>query len=347
MKKLSWIDKLLYIVNSLFAILLLLSFLSPYISPKSFPILSLLSLAVPIFIVLNVLFVLYWAVKLKRQLLLSVIVLLIGYKTIGAFIRISEKKILLNNDLKVMSYNVRLFNLYEWKPESTDTIKKNIVHFINDKKPDIICFQEFVNDYSSSFNYKYRFVNNQNANNERIRFGQAIYSKYKIINSGALNFESNTNNAIYADIVKDKDTFRVYNVHLESQKIQLHKEIFGEEDSDKLRIRIQKTFVKQVQQAVQLFEHEQKCSYKTLICGDFNNTAFSWVYHKLKGSKNDAFVEAGYGFGKSYDYILPARIDFILVDKSFEINNFKTYNVDYSDHYPIMARLGFPKNTQN
>ncbi len=344
MKKLSWTDKLLYIINSLLAALLLLSYLLPYISPNTFPLFSILSLAVPILIVLNFVFVLYWVFKLKRQFLLSIIVLLIGFNTVQSFIRISEKKVLLTNDLKIMSYNVRLFNLYNWKPESKETIKKNIVSFIEERGPDIVCFQEFVTDYSSDFDYKYRFVNNRNSSNQRIRFGQAIYSNFKIINSGAVNFESNTNNAIYADIVKEKDTFRVYNVHLESQKIQLDKENFGEKNPEKLRIRVQNTFKKQATQAKQLFEHEQQCNYKIIICGDFNNTAFSWVYHKLKGSKNDAFVEAGSGFGKSYDHILPARIDFIFADENFEINNFKTYSVDYSDHYPIMARLGLPKN---
>lgn len=344
MKKLSWIDKLLYIINSLLAALLLLSYLLPYVSPKTIPLLSILSLAVPILIVLNFAFILYWVFKLKRQLFLSAIVLLIGFNTVQSFIRISEKKVLLTNDLKIMSYNVRLFNLYGWKPESKETTKNNIIAFVKEKTPDIICFQEFVTDYSSEFDYKYRFVNNRNASNQRIRFGQAIYSNFKIINSGAVNFESNTNNAIYADVVKDKDTFRVYNVHLESQKIQLDKENFGEKDPEKLRIRVQKTFVKQAKQASQLFEHEQKCNYKTIVCGDFNNTAFSWVYHKLKGSKNDAFVEAGSGFGKSYDYLLPARIDFIFADNNYDINNFKTYKADFSDHYPIMARLGLSKN---
>ena len=344
MRGLTWPDKLLYFINSLFALLLLLSYLLPYISPKTFPALSILSLAVPVLIVLNALFVLYWLIKLKRQLFLSSIVLLIGFKTVSSFVRISEKEVLLNNDLKIMSYNVRLFNIYEWKSESKETIKKNITEFISNKSPDIICFQEFVNDYSNDFNYKYRFVNNRNSNNKRIRFGQAIYSNYKIIKSGAINFESNTNNAIYADIIKEKDTFRVYNVHLESQKIQLDKENLGNEDSEKLRIHLQNTFIKQAKQAKQLYNHEQECPYKTILCGDFNNTAFSWVYNKLKGTKNDAFVEAGNGLGKSYDHLLPARIDFILADNSFEVNNFKTYNnIDYSDHYPIMARLGFSK----
>lgn len=343
MKNLSWIDKLMYALNSLLAAMLLLSYLVPFVSPLKFPTFSILSLAVPILIVFNFIFLLYWVVKLKRQFLLSLIVLLIGFNTVGAFFKFSEKEILLNDDIKVMSYNVRLFNLYNWKSESEDTIKSNIKRFVKEKSPDIVCFQEFVNEYSREFKYNYRFVNDRNAKNKRNKFGQAIFSNYPIINSGAVNFESSTNKAIYADIVIKKDTFRVYNVHLESQKIELNKENFGDENKEKLRIRVQNTFKTQANQAQKLFDSEQDCPFKIILCGDFNNTAFSWVYRKLKDSKLDAFVEAGSGFGKSYDYIFPARIDFILSDEYFNINNFKTYDVQYSDHYPIMARFDLSK----
>lgn len=343
MKKLSWIDKIVYALNSLLAAMLLLSYLVPFISPLKFSTLSILSLVVPVLIVLNLAFVIYWAIKLKRQFFLSLLVLLIGFKPVGAFFKFGEKEILLNEDLKVMTYNVRLFNLYNWKTESKETIKSNIKTFIKEKTPDVICFQEFVHEYSKEFNYKYRFVNNRNAQNKRTKFGQAIFSNYPILNSGAVNFESSTNNAIYADIVIKKDTFRVYNVHLESLKIQLDKENLGDENKEKLRIHLQNSFKRQAKQAQKLFDHEQKCPYRVILCGDFNNTAFSWVYRTLKDSKLDAFVEAGSGFGKSYDYKFPARIDFILSDKSLVINNFKTYDVQYSDHYPIMARFDLSK----
>ena len=55
---------------------------------------------------------------------------------------------------------------------------------------------------------------------------------------------------------------------------------------------MQTTFKLQAEQAEKLVAHEKTSNYKTITCGDFNNTAFSWAYHKLKGNKNDAFVEA-------------------------------------------------------
>ena len=43
--------------------------------------------------------------------------------------------------------------------------------------------------------------------------------------------------------------------------------------------------------------------------------------------------------GKTFNYLYPLRIDFILVDLNFEVNNFKTFEVPYSDHFPILARI--------
>ncbi len=90
-----------------------------------------------------------------------------------------------------------------------------------------------------------------------------------------------------------------------------------------------------------VLKHQEKSKYKSILCGDFNNTAFSWAYNELKSDKNDAFELAGKGFGKTVDFTFPFRIDFILTDKKIEVHNFKTFKVKYSDHYPIMARIKF------
>jgi endonuclease/exonuclease/phosphatase family metal-dependent hydrolase len=336
MKKLALLDKLLFVVNSILATVLLLSYLSYYISPNAISLISFLSLSVPFLILLNSGFTIYWLVKFKKHFLLSAIVLLIGYQDITKFYKFGEKKVLLTSDVKIMSYNVRMFNLYNWIEK--DSVAHNIYDFITTKNPDILCLQEFHTAAKIGFKYPYKYIKTSNKNNH---FGHAIFSKYKIINAGSLNFSNTSNNTIFADIVKNNDTIRVYNVHLESLKINPKKENFNQEISDKLRIRVENSFKKQANQAILIEEHLKKVNYKSIICGDFNNNAFSWAYHKLKTKKNDAFEVAGKGFGKTFDYHFPFRIDFILVDETIEINNFKTFDVPHSDHYPIMARLNF------
>ena len=60
MKKLNFFDKLIYILNSISAFILLLSYLIPKIKPSILSSLSFLSLLIPIIFVVNMLFVVYW-----------------------------------------------------------------------------------------------------------------------------------------------------------------------------------------------------------------------------------------------------------------------------------------------
>ncbi|PHS51333.1 MAG: endonuclease [Lutibacter sp.] len=336
MKKLSFFDKFIVIVNSLLATALFISFLSYYISPNTISFISFFSLSIPILIIINLIFIIYWALKLKRQFLISTIILLIGFQYITKLYSLEEKKILLSTDVKVMSYNVRMFNIYNWIDE--EHINQKIYDFINSKEPDILCLQEFDPAADIGFKYPYQYIKVSKKNN---RFGHAIFSKYKIISSGSLNFSNSSNNAIFIDILRNNDTIRVYNVHLESLSINPKEDYFKQENSEKLKIRVESAFKKQANQASLIIEHQEKTTFKSIICGDFNNTAFSWVYHQLKNDKNDAFEVAGKGFGRTFDFAFPLRIDFILTDERIEINNFKTFEVNYSDHYPIMARLQF------
>ncbi len=335
MKKLSLIDKFLFLVNSLLATILLTSYLSYYISPNTISIIGIVSLSIPFLIIINLFFVVYWLLKLKKQFLLSLIVLLIGYQYFNSFYNFNEKKILLNDDVKIMSYNVRLFNVF--KSINDQNIDQKIYAFINKKQPDILCIQEYPPSKKIGFTYPYKYVKVR----EKSYLGHAIFSKYKIVNYGSLNFSNTNNNAIFADIVKNNDTIRVYNIHLQSMGINPKEEEISQKNGEKLRVRVEKGFKTQANQVELIKLHMAKIGYKSIVCGDFNNTAYSWVYHELKEHKNDAFEVAGKGFGKTYDFAFPLRIDFILTDKDIIVNNFKTYDVKYSDHYPIMARVNF------
>ena len=336
MKNLSLFDKFVFFVNSLLAGITLVSFSSYYIAPNSVPFISFTSLLIPLFIVLNTLFIIYWVLRLKKQLFISVITLLIGFQYVSSFYSFNEKKVLLANDLKLMSYNVRMFNLYNWIDEKD--IDQKIFDFINSKDPDILCLQEFHSARKIGFKFPYKYVKTVENKNH---FGQAIYSKYKIIKKGSLDFKNSNNNAIFIDVLKGKDTLRVYNVHLETLRIIPKEEKLSQENTEKLKQRIEKAFTTQEKQITLILKNQEGLKHKSIISGDFNNTAFSWAYKKLKSGKKDAFEEAGEGFGKSFDFPFPFRIDFILPDETIEINNFKTYNVKYSDHFPIMARLQF------
>jgi len=337
LKKLTLGNKIIYLLNGIFAVLILLSYLIPYIKPSFFPVISALSLFVPVLLIINILFFIYWLFGLKKQLMVSLFCLLLGFGYATSFYKFKSKNIVSPTQTSIMSYNVRLFNIYNWIKDSET--KNKLINFIIKKNPDILCLQEYHPQKQLEKSYPYRYEDFTDAKNKS---GLVIFSKYPIVGQGSLDFKNTSNNSIYVDIVKKHDTLRVYNIHLESLHINPAKENLSKDNSQRLLKRIGKTFSKQQAQVLAIKNHVEKTAYKTVLSGDFNNTAFSWAYRVLNADFNDAFSKAGKGFGTTYSFKhLPLRIDFIFVDRDINILNFKNFNVKYSDHYPIESRIEF------
>ncbi len=281
-------------------------------------------------------------------MILSGLVLLIGITFINKFYKFtatelpSEEK-----DFVVMSYNVRLFNLFKWI--SDEDVPSNVLTFINDENPDILCVQEYSTSAKIDFKvYPHRFIFMQG---DKIKTGQAIFSKFPILNEGNLELPSSNNSVIFADIKKGKDIIRVYNMHLQSIKISPdvneisdNIDVVDQQKSQMVFRRIGAAFRKQQQQAEIIMEHKKSCEYPIIICGDMNNSAYSYVYRSIRGQLQDTFEEAGSGFGQTYKFrYYPARIDYIFADADMQVKSFKSFpEFVNSDHYPIMTRLSMP-----
>lgn len=341
MKNLRWYDKILFVINSLFAAGLLFAYLLPYIPPKVFALLSVLSLGVPLLIIINFIFFIYWLVKIKRQLLLSLIVLLLGMNHLTSIYEISGTEDVPPGmeTITVMSYNVKQFNKYGWSEKIN--IPEEISEFVEKADSDILSMEEYSRgEINLEDQYPYRFIG---LKSKESYFGLAIYSKYKIINSGSLDFETKSNNnAIYADIVIEEDTVRVINVHLQSfsEKPNLENGLETEE-SKRVFLGMGRTFVQQQEQMEKILKLIRNTPYKIIVNGDFNNTAYSYIYRELKSAGfNDSYKEAGSGFGRTFDFdYFPLRIDFIMPSQDIEVIAFETYEVPFSDHFPIRAVL--------
>lgn len=335
-----FLNKIVYWINIIAAFLLLISFVLPYVPPKSFPTLSLLSLIVSPLILMNILFFVYYAIRLKRKLIISLIVLMIAYLHFNPFFEFSSENNSAdyNNTLHILSYNVRLFNAYEKNPSKDVSII--ISEILNIQQPDVICIQEYYNDNKMDFSgYPYSFIH---FNDGKGIFGHAIFSKYPLLNKGAFDFKDSNNNTIYVDIVKGDDTLRIYNLHLQSLGITPGVISWQEGKKDKLIKRISRTFIIQQQQMEDILDHKNTSPNPVLLCGDFNNTRFSYVYRRLRGDMKDAFVECGNGIGTTYLFdSYPMRIDFILVSKELDVVKFETVKKSFSDHYPVSATVGW------
>lgn len=325
----------MFLVNMLFSFCLLLACIVPYTSSAS---LAFISLAVPLLVLVNMLFFLFWLVQNKFLMLLPLSILVYGYFALGTFIGFNSTTTSDKNEdiVSIMSFNSLGFKgkKDEWESTAGDTI----VQFIKNENPDIICFQEF--DYrkvrSHYFEeYPYKYVD---FDSDRERVIQAVYSKYKIIKKDLLEFPKSSNSAIYVDVKFKTDTLRIYNLHLESLNIRPNN--IKRERSDRLLARLRNSFQKQQEQSEIVQQHMDKSPFPNIVCGDFNNNQFSRVYFNIKGDLKDSFLEKGHGYGQTINFWkFPFRIDFILADTSFQILSHKNYNIDLSDHEPIMATI--------
>jgi vancomycin resistance protein VanJ len=345
MKGLSVINKLLYLINSICLLLLLLSYLSPFISPTFFWPISFFGLLFPVFYLINILFLFYWMIGFKKQIWANIIILLIGIQYVGLFFGTQPTTTKTTDSIKVLSYNVRLFNRYEWLPKPD--IKSEIFEFFKKENADILCIQEFYTaDEIPSFNYKYRHIGLQN---KKSQWHMAIYSKYPQIDKGTVSIKGErvNNTCIYSDMTINSDTLRIYNVHLASnwfknsdysflknpQKEKLKEGISG------VIKRMKNSYKNRADQAKVIKEHMNNSPYPIILCGDFNDTPLSYAYNIISGTLRDAFKESGKGIGQSFVKIPTLRIDYILHNERFKSYNYTKHKQQLSDHYAVSCEL--------
>ena len=183
--------------------------------------------------------------------------------------------------------------------------------------------------------------------NGREQGANPILSKYPIINYGSVGMDNVHigRNALYVDLKIEKDTIRCYNLHLTSYRLAKKAEELKEKGAKTIISRLNEVFKYQEQQVEKITANIKACPYPVIVCGDFNNMAFSNVYRELQNAGNlkDTFVEKGSGFGATIDFsYFPTRIDFILVPNETTVISHKVLKTkDWSDHYPVISEIKF------
>ncbi len=367
--------KFILYANVVFAVFLILSFLSSHLSPEKIWFPAFLGLAYPYFLLVNVIFLLGWIILKRKELLISLLAILLGWGTFsdylsirpfrfmkkGQYVNMVREQRKADHQVKFLSYNVRAFNHYRW--EESPSTPTDILSFLRDQDPDILCIQEF---YTSREGFSEKEIFRKldhlphrhieyTVSNRRRGFGIATFSHYPIIRSGSIPLEDRVSTCIYSDILMDHDTFRVYNCHLQS--IYLDSERYQVLDSLKFRyddkqiaeikdisFRLRDAFIKRAAQADIIAAHISDCPYPVTICGDFNDTPVSYTYRTIKDGLQDAFSGGGWGLGRTYNGEFPSfRIDYILHSESMETLFFSREKVLLSDHFPIVSYLKMNK----
>lgn len=338
-----FIKKSIFALNILLVIGLLLAYLSPYFDPNGSSLFSMFGLIYPVLLIANLVLVVFWMFVEFKYLFLSLIAVLIGWVHLQGFINISSPN-KGNSDLTIMSYNVGFgYPLRKGSKDLREKNKQKLSNFFHlNEDVDVFCLQE-----SSKFS---RNVLKENFpefySHEIERRGTFIYSKFPIIRHGEISFGTITNSCLWADIKLENDTVRIYNMHLQSNKVSRD----AVKVIDNANLQEKKTWVGikgilkkyisaskvRAKQSEMVSEHASKSLHPTIICGDGNDPPTSFTYSRLCGDYQDSFTKAGSGIGTTYAGKLPMlRIDYIFVDNDFEVNAFDILKENFSDHYPV------------
>ncbi|HEX5002787.1 MAG TPA: endonuclease/exonuclease/phosphatase family protein [Bacteroidia bacterium] len=348
-----------------FALFTILSAHVSLVSPALFWYIAILGLFFPFFLIINLIFLIIWLLRRRVFLFVPLAALLLCIPRLPEYFQIDGKPVPQSDTngkpIKVMSYNVRLFDLYNWT-HNKET-RASIFAYFDKEQPDILCMQEFFNSTGKLFHNETDLKTFLKAKYAHVEYpiilrgadcwGIATYSTFPIVGKGVLYFDEKTANiCIYTDIATPQDTIRVYNCHLQSVRFRDEDYRFfedlgeGQEEMEKLRStrriisRLRRAYIKRASQAELIAAHIKESPYPVILCGDFNDTPASYTYQTISDHLIDSFRESGSGTGTSYAGPLPGlRIDYLLHSDAFKSFGFETQNIRLSDHFPIQATL--------
>jgi endonuclease/exonuclease/phosphatase family metal-dependent hydrolase len=363
-KRLGVFNGLVLAANALFIAALLLAYLSVHVNPNHSWILPFFGLLFPLVAIINLFFIAYWMIRRRWLFVLSLATILLGW---NHFARTTElRRPIVKPDgvsaFKVLTYNVK--NLSNDNVDLLDTVvRNNILNYLDEEAPDILCLQEFsvvhsnpedfIDSLSTVLNMPYHAYSLYTEKIRKRIDAIYIFSKYPVIGFSSLRKDTLHNYALFADMIINKDTVRVYNIHLESLRLRHEDYEFISdlnmpfEESDNMREsskriihKIRTAFEKRSSQVDSLAACLRLSPYPVILCGDFNDTPNSYAYQVLTKDLEDAFCESGSGFGNTYAGKLPSnRIDYILYSGYFRSWDCRRDRVPYSDHYPVSCEL--------
>ena len=344
--KASTVKKLILLINFLAIFILILTYLTPMISPERWGWFSLFALAYPFTLLVNVLFAVGWTFFRSWNAMFSVVAILIGFPHHSRYIQIfpsGNKSEICDESIRLLSYNTKGLSLVPVEKGADYRIRiDSIYNALADLNefPDIICLQEAYKgeQIAKRFGMKYSY--------HAPKSSLWLLSRFPIVKSGFLQGSEKSPSTIWTDIETPQGKLRVYNMHLTSNRVTNTTEelIQGDHNSwEKVKFifsRYKHTTQKRAQEASSIRKHMAACKHPAIIAGDGNDPPISNTYKILKKGLRDSFVDKGFGISTTYESKLPLlRIDYLLGTNTVTFKDHYTHHLTYSDHYPVSAGI--------
>ena len=349
------------------SVALVISYLTPYISPKTFGSLTIMGHFAPILYILVLICLLLWLIARRWKIAGAVALLLLpGIFHVSqfyniTFMREAEGSAESKNSLTVVTYNVRGFYNDNGKRVVKDfadyIAQSNSFNKDKVRAADVICLQEFsidadgvnVIDSLVKSSYKEMYINDvHESENVVLR----TYSCYPIVESGSIA-GMGRGTSQWVDIVREQDTIRIFNNHFYTMSISdddsddiAHGKILSDGERMKSIIeRVADNSTVRTGHVDTLLKVVAATPYRHIVVGDFNDTPMSYVYNRMTEKLTDLFTEKGSGFGYTYRPMWGwLRIDYVMYSDGLEPLQYKSdTEVVLSDHIPVSAQFDIKK----
>ena len=305
----------------------------------------------PVLIVANVIMLIYWLIRRKWfYALIPVITIACCIPYTGTMwqFRSLDKSADAQVGIKVATYNVCMFNR-----ETSGFMAQDILAEMRRQNVDVLCMQEY-NEVSgekkNSDSYKEYFPYMAVGRSDMV-----IYSRYPIKGSRKILFEGTNNSAMWADIDVKGDRIRVFNVHLQTTGINRTMYKAAKLQHQGIDVRSNRLtealfgnytlgMIFRAGQAEMVANEKRSSENPVILCGDFNDVPYSYVYNTVLGNMVDGFKECGSGWAQTFRGGKKAvRIDYIFHDEVLKGLSYYKSELTYSDHYPVFMKLTFDK----
>ena len=358
---------ILQLLTVALCVVFLLGCLTPYLSPENFWWIGFIGLSTPYLIILIFFATILWCFAKPSMVIISLLTLCLGYKQISVIFACH-----FNNDfnevrdsssLRIIDWNIQGFNGLTANKNIKKLVRTELAESILKLNPDVICLQEFnhsfllkghQNNKADNIDlftktHPYYYFSKDNKSENGYATGSVIFSKYPISDTGKLKYPKGES-ALFADIIYNQDTIRIYTTHLQSFKFKkndyenIDKVEENDEDaltaSKSISLKMRPAFKRRAMQANLLKDWMSKSPYPSVLAGDFNDVPDSYTYFTIRGNRQDAFLEKSFGIGKTFIALAPTlRIDYILPDNQFKVKQFELEDEGLSDHYMLVTDL--------
>jgi endonuclease/exonuclease/phosphatase family metal-dependent hydrolase len=329
----------------------LFSLMAGWISPEIFWPLSIMGLFFPWLLLGIVLLAIFWSYRRSWRVLLPLACILLGWPQLRSFIGLGSSLTVSAEQkaLKVLSFNIHSLNHFNHL--KADERSSAFLQAVKLDDYTLLAIQELPTSESSrkglvkglaEKGFRYEVSNGGK--------GLSLFSRLPLKEKGRLPFGNRFNGAVFAEVEWQGERIRIYNVHLQSNKVSaVAEELLSEEtvrlDERKTWMNIRAMLARfknkaqlRARQVRELCAHIKSSPHPVIACGDFNDTPQSYTYAQMTSLLKDGFRERGKGLGTTYRGKIPAlRIDYLFSDPSLVLLQYDVLPLRVSDHYPVEA----------